>query len=287
MISLMGIIKGLVMISIKTLLIALCIMASNKVLAFQILDDNSLSQISGQDGITITLNTNQITADRVIWTDHDGLEPIGGDSFGVSTPTAGSVVLGNGTLGNQFKMSGGTTKIIIDADGGGNSLLNINVQLPENLSIETGKIYTAVKDNNNQLINQIQIMDNMTIGLSGLNMNLQLGAPAQGGFLKIFGVVDSGILISNVRLISSATLYQGVGFDQVAITDAGGPDLNFDGVTVGILSTGLKITPSLGKSVDIAASNVRFGDLSNSSTMGAIAISNLKLGGTSLTIAGY
>lgn len=286
--GLMGIIKGLVMTYIKTVMIALCIMASSKVLAFQILDDSSLSQVSGQDGITITLNTNNIIADRIVWTDNDGLQPVGGHDFAISTPAAGSVVFGDGTLGNQFKMSGGTTKITIDADGGsGNSFLNVNVQLPENLTIETGKVYTAVKDTNHQLINSTQIMDSMIISLGSLDMNLQLGAAPQGGFLKIFGKVDSGIRISNVHLIASSALNLGIGFDQIVITDAGGSDLHFNGATIGILSNGLKITPSVGKHVDISASSMRFGELSNSPAIGAMAISNLKLDGMSLTISGH
>lgn len=272
----------------RAALTALCLFLNSGVFAIQAMDDSSLGQVSGQDGITITINAQHVVANKVIWTDNDGLQPFDNQNFSITSPQKGSVILGDGTIGNQFKISGGTSQIKLDTDAGSTGpFLNISVVLPDNLTIETGKIYVAGRDSNNQFINQVQIADSMTISLGKLDMNLQLGSAPQGSLLKIYGKVDTGIRISNVHLYSSFSQNQGIGFDQMLITDAGGADLHFNGASVSVLPTGLKISPSVGKYVDVSASSMRIGDLSNSPVIGDMTISNLKLDGTSLTIAGH
>lgn len=255
----------------------------------QRLDDASMSDVSGKDGISIRINTPDGINARIIWTDHDGLLPTG---HGISVPTAGSVVFGDGVANKNFKISGGITNIVIDTDGGtGSPFVNIAIELPDDLTIETGNIYVAGRDNAGGLLNQTKIFDNMVIDLGGLDLNLQLGNEPQGGFISVTGVIKSGIRISNVNMISSTSVVQGdvgIGMDEVVITDANmGQDLTFNGMKIGLVPSGLKITPSVDKKVDITMSNVRFGGISTASSIGDVAVVGLKLGGTALTIAGH
>jgi hypothetical protein len=276
----------------KITIAALCLLVmSQSGFALQILDDASMSEVSGQDGITITINTPDGVNARIIWTDHDGLQPIAGENYGIANPIKGSLVLGEGTPDKNFRISAGSTVINVDADAGTTTpLLNIAIKLPDDLTIDTGNIYVAGRNGSNQLVNQAKIMNNMTIKLGGLNMNLQLGSAPQGDLVKVTGVINDGIRISNIGILAADTLDPdvGIGMDEVVIKDTGAsPNLTFNGLKVAVLPSGLKITPSDGKIVDVLASNLRFGNLINDDGIGDVAIVGLKLGGTSLTISGH
>lgn len=283
--------KTKITIAARRLLVMSLLVMSQSGFALQILDDVSMSEVSGQDGITITINTPDGVNARIVWTDHDGLQPIAGQNFGVANPIKGSLVLGEGTPDKNFRISAGSTVIKIDADAGTiKPFLNIAIKLPDDLTIDTGNIYVAGRDGNNQLINQTKIMNNMTIKLGGLSMNLQLGSAPQGDLIKVTGVINDGIRISKVDILAADTLNPdvGIGMDEVVIKDTGAsPNLTFNGLKIGIVPAGLKITPSDGKVVDVLASNVRFGNLVNDNGIGNVAIVGLKLGGTSLTISGH
>lgn len=272
---------------------ALCLLVvSSSASALQALDDQSMSQVVGRDGVTITINTPQGVNARLIWTDNDGLQPIANQDFGILAPYKGSVIFGEGTPDKNFRISPGITTIRVDADAGTVSpFLNIAITLPQDTTIETGNIYVAGRDSANQLVNPIKIMNNMMVKLGGLNLNLQLGGSPQGDFMKITGSIVSGLRVSNVGVIASESMSSnfGIGMDEVVVKDTGAsPDLTFNGLAINILPTGLQITPSAGKVVDVLVNNLRLGDLSGvTNVIGDVAIVGLKLGGTSLTIAGH
>lgn len=284
------------MFKVTTIITTVClIMANGSAFALQALSDESLSDTTGQDGLTITLQNYAPNA-RIIWTDTnginstDGLNPI---DFGLTgTPTPGSVVFGNGTTAGNFRVSNGTTFIRIDADGGNNAAtLNIGVDLPDDLTINTGEVYVAGKDSNNVLINQTKIMKDMKVELGGLNLNIQLGNSPQGDLISIFGTITNGLKISNIGLIGaiSAGNEYGIGIDEMTIRDnMSGSDLTINGVGINVTDAGLVITPSAGKQVDVLMQNFRLGNLSGSSApIGGVALIGLQLGGTSLMISGH
>lgn len=283
------------MLNLKTKIIILCLaMVSRPGFALQTLDDLSLSKATGQDGLTITLKDFSPNA-QIIWTDTNGINATDGINpidIGLITAVSetGSVVFGDGTTSGNFRISTGTTTITVDADGGvGAPFVNVAIDLPDDMTINTGNVYVAGKDSNNNLIHQTQIMKDMTIRLSGLNMNLQLGNSPQGGLVKVFGVINTGLHIENIALLDNAVQNIGIGISKMTIKDNGvSPNLTFNGLSIDVIPAGLKITPSAGKVVDVLMQDFRVGDLSSSSSsLGSMALVGLQLDGNSLVIAGH
>ena len=278
------------MVGIKTITIMM-ILASSQAYAMQKLEDEALSSATGQDGITITLDSD-IEMNRFMWIDNDGLQPIEGNNYNINTPSKGVLSIGNET--NKLKISGGQTRIKIDSDGGsGSPFLNLNVQLPDDLSIETGGIYVSGRDSDDALIAETQILDNMVINLGGLEMNIQLGNAPQSDMMRIYGVINNGIRVSNFGVMSSdgAENYYAFKTGEILIKDAGAgnSDLTFNGVGVSVVPSGLSVTPSAGKQVDVAMQEFSLGGTTSSavSSVGNVFISGLGLGGTTLTISGH
>lgn len=286
--------KGIIMLPFKTIAMTSLMFACGSVSAMQALDDTNLSQATGQDGLTVTLQNFAPNA-QIIWTDTnginsaDGLNPV--DLGILGAPQPGSVVFGDGTLAGNFRASSGTTTITIDADGGTTApVLNIGITLPSDLVINTGDVFVAAKDSNNQLINKTKIMNDVQINLGGLQMNAQLGNAPQGQLLKLYGTISGGIQISNLGIIGqiNATEEYGFGIQKMTVRDtAGAGDLTFNGAGASITNNGIVILPSAGKQVDVLMDNVKVGNLATASNIGGIAVLGLKLGGSALTISGH
>lgn len=265
--------------------------ASHSLFAMQALTDQLLSQSTGQDGIKISV-INSGTSARVLWHDNDGWAGRGVDA------ARGSLILGDGNAATNFRINGGTTNIVIDADGGtgtNNAMLNIGIQLPDQMEISTGDISIAGSDGAGNIINNKKIMNDMQIQLHGLNLNMQLGHEAQGHMILATGTIASGIRINNFGLLdgsaSTGTNSYGIGIGQIRIKDTGAAnnDLTIKGIAVDINSTGLVIDVIQGgNGVDVQLNDLRLGDLSNSATaLGNAELRGLKLVGSSLTISGH
>lgn len=254
------------------------------VFAMQILNDEMLSDATGQDGITLTLE-NTGTSAQVIWTDNDGLAGI--------TGTKGALVFGEGAAANNFRISGGKTVILIDSDSGGsNPFLNIAINLPANLIVNTGNIYVAGKDNTG-LINQKKIINDTQIELSGLNINAQLGNAPQGNLLQFSGVINNGLRLNNFALIdgstSTTTADYGIGTSQIVIRDNLGSNLTLDNIGVSVTSSGLLVdTSKTTNKIDVLVSDLKFGNLAPTSpVIGGISVLGINLSGLSMTISGH
>lgn len=273
--------------------------------ALEPLDDEVLSKSTGQDGITIRIAPAQDITATLAWTDTNGIHTEDGydmTALGFAANkqgAAGSVVFGQGIASDTFKISKGVTTLKIDADGGvglNAPLVNVSILLPQDLKINTGSIYVAAKSSAaidaqqaGEFSYKTKIMSDMQIGLSGLNMNLQLGQPAQGSFLKIYGTVKSGIEISNFALLGGYDQFgeYGMGARRINIRDAGGDDLVFNGTNVNLTSQGLKISTSIDKKIDLRIEDFKLGNLSASQSIGNIALTNLEIGGKTLLISGH
>jgi len=93
--------------------------------AMEAMDDSSLSAVTGQDGISITLGTN-ISADIII---HDK------DGYGAGNYAgAGAIVLS----GFGLNLAGGNVVVEIDAgaQAAGDAVLNIAVTTPANMTLD-------------------------------------------------------------------------------------------------------------------------------------------------------
>ncbi len=283
------------MIPLKTIIMTSLLLANGSVFALQTLDDSSLSQATGQDGITVTLQDFEPNA-QIIWTDTNGINSADGidpANIGIvtTTPQPGAVVFGDGTRANNFRISKGTTTLTLDVDGNnGSPMLNINISLPEDMMVQTGDIFVAGKDNNNQLVNMTKIMNDVKVELGGLDLNVQLGSASQGQLLKLYGTIVGGIRISNLALISdsSGTEQYGIGIQKITVRDTGtSGDLTFNGSGVSVANTGLIITPSAGKQIDVLMDDLKVGNLASSASIGGVAVLGMQLDGTSLTISGH
>jgi hypothetical protein len=260
------------------------VLSALPVFAMQALNDEMLSGTTGQDGITLTLD-NSGTSGRVIWTDNDGWSGL--------SQAAGAVVFGDGTQATNFRITGGKTVIKMDADGNStNAFLNINIDLPDNLKINTGNVYVAAK-NSTGIINQKKILGDTEIELNGLNINAQLGNAPQGNLLNFSGVINNGIRLNNFALIdgstSSAGNDYGIGIDQIVIRDHGASDLTLDNIGISVTPDGLLIdTSRTNNKVDFLLSNVRVGSLSSGTpAIGGIGVLGVNLNSLSMTISGH
>lgn len=281
------------MLSMKTIIMTSLLLANSSVFALQVLNDDSLSQTTGQDGITITLKDFGARA-QIAWTDTNGINTSNGINplaYGINAaPQAGSVVFGDGTSSGNFRLSTGDTIFTIDADGyNGAAVLNIGIKLPENLVVNTGNVYVAGKTGG-KLANSTKIMNDMKVELGSITANIQLGNSPQGNFVNLSGTITDGLRISDIGIIgatSGANEY-GLGVKKLTIRDSNAANLTLDGTGINVTNAGLVITPSASKQVDVLMQDVRMGNLSNgSAAIGGIALLGLQLGGTALTISGH
>lgn len=285
------------LLKVKTIITTCLALASGSVCALQVMDDDSMSRATGQDGLTIKLENFAPNA-RVIWTDTNGINPADGINpldYGLTgSPEAGAVAFGDGTTAGNFRVSNGTTVITVDADAGAGGVLpvmNVNIDLPDDLSIQTGDIYVAAKDTNNNLINQTKIMHDMKIELGGLGLNIQLGNTPQDGFIRVYGVLPNGLRVSNIGLVgatSGADEY-GIGIQEMLVRDVGqSSQLTFNGARIDVTNQGLLVSPSANKQVDVLMHDFKLGNLAGANTgIGDVGLLGLKLGGMSLMISGH
>jgi hypothetical protein len=199
---------------------------SGSAFALQTLGDEELSQATGQDGITITLGTatTGIIADAVVIHDSNG---VGNGNFGVTTSSAGAIVLGKygvtGAAGDDFSITGGDIVVAIDADGNANKpVLNVNITLPATLVVNTGEISVATSGGITAAANAqygggtgihtaktagtvAKILSNIGVTLTGSTMNIQLGNAPQGAFIKLAGTMATGLQIDNLSIYQPTT----------------------------------------------------------------------------------
>lgn len=272
---------------------------SGNAFAMQTLGDEELSQTTGQDGITITLGTaaTGIVADAIVVHDKDGLTPAG---FGITTPSAGAIVLGQqGTTGagSDFSITGGDIVVKIDADANGTApVLNVNIGLPSSLTIKTGDIYVAKSGGiaaaaGAQYTNAAKVLNNIDVVLSGATLNVQLGNAPQGAMIKLGGTVTTGLQINNFSLYQPATTTAiagttlgsaGIHLGGINIKTANSADWNLTG-NINATDAGLAIS-NLG-SVDLRLTNARLGLNDTAHQVGDVALLGLAL--PTVTISGH
>src|SRR5690554_5049918 len=165
--------------------------------AMQALDDETMSNVTGQDGLTVGITTPVagMTMDIIIH-DNDGL---------TGAPDAGAIVI------DQMKLTTpGEIKLVIDAsDNSASPLLNIAVTIPTGTTITTGDLSvatsggigtTAGADNTDSkydgrsVSNQTAtILDSMDITLGSTTLDIQLGNVAQivGGTTRMIDLTTT------------------------------------------------------------------------------------------------
>lgn len=208
--------------------------------------DNQLSATTGQDGVTLLIDTpklaaadvsagvtrtNGLVVGAVVLHDKDGF---------TGNTSAGALVFGDAkqanalnSVGTQFGLyASAPIAVKIDASngkvtsglGGTKPVLNVNVALPSDLMIRTGDIALDVSNRNGIAVGSLgatnanaaiggtagrayKILNSMDIALgSALTLNLQLGNPQQGSMIT-FGNFIIPSLTVNVGVASPNCQY--------------------------------------------------------------------------------
>jgi hypothetical protein len=290
------------------------IAVSGSAFAMEALNDATLSNTTGQDGITIAIKpptknfdakinpttgtgTSYFTAtggqagvidiDSVRIHDKDGEASLG---FG-TTGDAGAIVL------DGFSLAGSAPIIVkIDADGNaGAPVLNVNVALPQTLVIRTGDISVAESNGIGAALgNQVKVLDSMDIKMGAATLNIQLGNEVQGAMIKVAGTIDGGLVIDNFKLndaddgTGTGTAGGSIGIDKLTLIDNAGTVLTLAS-NIDVVAGGLQITSTATNKLDVRMQDVRLGDFTAGSpaSIGDVELVGIDTNGTVLTISGH
>lgn len=270
----------------KLALVTAMFAATSGAYAMEAMDDESMAAATGQDGITIGIQTTApITMNQIIH-DGDGL-----------TGNAGAIVI----TGMAVDASAAPITLTIDADGddgAGAAYLNINVTTGA-LSIDTGDITVATSNGVGAAVTNESavLLSSSTISIDSVDLNIQLGSEPQGAMIRMQNtVVGGGLTINNFSLNDTSVGGGSIGVGTITMKDwdagtgFGGlaaADLSIGDVLVDVVAgTGLEVQlVSIGGADGLYQSmeNVTLGG----TTLGDIEITGLQLSGTTITIAGH
>lgn len=273
----------------KTLFAAALISLPVAGFSLEAMDDETLSGVTGQDGITLNIASTGISSDMYI---HDT------DGFGALS-FAGAIVIDN------FSMTpAGNIDVVIDAGssantGSGNTTLNIAVTIPTGTVINTGDIAVANSQRDNAAWGietaSATIIDSVAITLGTTTLNIQLANEVQD-------VVTGGTASQMVAL--STTITGGISLGATAINDVsvGGGSAGFAGMTILDAADNTDLDVIVGANIVAAGLLVELDTVGNGGmsiritdaylgtagdTIGDIELVGLDVGGTSILVSGH
>ncbi len=301
----------------KKLALVAAIAATTNLYALEAMTDESLSAATGQDGITIVMETpDGLTIDALYIHDKDGLDSV---TAGL-TGDAGAITLGTlGTADDMEISTTGPTTITIDADGGSDdgdliegASLNVNLNIAA-MEITTGSIGVAVSERaatvggiDNYTSggvtagSTVKILDSLTINLGNTNVNVQLGTvhQADGALVKLSGTVTGGVEISGFRLNGTDVTHAGppivthlagaLSIGNIVMRTAGNADLVLS-ADINIDKDGLSFVHT-GAAFDIMLENVKLGDVDLATAnhnIGDVEILGLDASGATIHVRGH
>lgn len=229
------------------LVLATSVAFSANAMAMQAMDDASLSETTGQDGLTIGIGISKIAIEKLFIHDNDGLAPKGVANeagFG-GTSTAGAIVirgktdtapdaaaLANPTTathgvviganydnnGDYLLASRNLADLVIDSDaGGGNPFINVAAQV-SGLDIKVGRIGVtasgaddpdSIRRGGAGVVNDI--ISGFDVKTGVINANIQLGAAPQGAMIKMNTKMIGGLEIKNLGILDNSSKNKAVG----------------------------------------------------------------------------
>lgn len=281
------------------LILASSIAMSASAFGLESLEDETLAETTGQDGITIayTPAAGGTSFSTIL---HDS------DAFAGAT-SAGAIVIGNPLAAGGHAVTsistpvGQSIDLTIDATGdidtiaaGSQAAIAINISIPANTVINTGTI-SAAKSNGLGVAITDQtgvIMDNFTMTLGATSLLINLGnEEASGQMIRLTTSIASGLNIANFALKdANAGGVGGSGFraasiqlDNAGASSALDVDFKIDLVPSGIQTS--VVTFGTGGS-DMKISGLKFGD-TNAPAIGNVDVVGLNLSGAQLKISGH
>lgn len=299
---------------------------SANAMAMQAMDDAALSSATGQDGISIGIGaglnadlatfmgsapatTKGILVEGLYVHDNDGLAAtaaFNGVNLG-GKATAGAIhIAGLGlqatTGADNFDGTASTNllNLKIDTDAGdtaaGGAFLNIGANVAA-LRVKVGAIsvgasgaapdLTAANIRRGTTGTENQILTGLTLDMGKVAANVQLGATPQGAMVLVKSSL-SGLNITNLGINDAAGGGQ-IYLDGLHVRGAGGGNIDVD-LGISVKSTGLEIKNNSTAGNDVYVKAVRLGAAATGSTnasIGDVEVQGLKLGQTTITIAGH
>lgn len=256
--------KGLKKLALASAIIA----ASSSAFAMQAMDDEALSAATGQDGLTINLDTNISNID-LFWKDAGG--------FGTSATSDGTVAItGLGVVGS------GT---VINIDAGTNtagSVLNIGVSIPS-LTVNVGKIYVGdgalyTAGTVATTATAVLSIDN-SIVLNNLNTTVQLGN-GSAHLVEMTGTLGDIILTGGLTITDLAAGYGG-SIDLGTTTIRG---VSVNGTTIDVTAGGLIISSGAQTNVSVEIDSLALG---TATSIGSVKLANIATGANTITVRGH
>lgn len=234
--------------------------------AMEALQDEALSEVTGQDGITITLGST------------GAFDIFVGDADGdVQNTPARLTGAAGGIYIEGFDTGTGNTVIEIDSDV---DTIQAAITLGGG-TIQLGNIHAAADENANSggaLTAATPLISMGSLTHTGITINVQLGAQDQGNFAQFTGTVSGGITLNNFAI--NDTVNGGSISMNVQVDDAGaGTDLTLAGA-LNVDANGLQLTGL--PNVDVVLGALDVG--------GAAAIGDVHIIGLTtpnITIAGH
>lgn len=233
----------------KLALVTAMAMLPMSAMAVDVLDDATMSGVTGQDGIRVTMDLNLNT--NVLVHDLDGFT----DTSGNVRTFAGAIVI----TGMGFVSGPGGITLDIDAgdslQNGGDATtptLNIQVNIPDGTTLTTGAISVANSNRDDAawgfeaLTNTANIIETSTITLNNTDLNIQLGNEPQGYMILLDTVMTGGLTVTGFAL-NDVSSGGAIGAGTITVKNNG--DANLD------ITAGIDVTAT-GLLVDLAA----FGD---------------------------
>lgn len=229
------------------LVLATSVAFSANAMAMQAMDDASLSETTGQDGLTIGIGISKIAIEKLFIHDNDGLAPkgvaneagFGGtstaaaivirgktdtapDAAALANPTTAThgVVIGANydNNGDYLLASRNLADLVIDSDaGGGNPFINVAAQV-SGLDIKVGRIGVtasgaddpdSIRRGGAGVVNDI--ISGFDVKTGVINANIQLGAAPQGAMIKMNTKMVGGLEIKNLGILDNSSKNKAVG----------------------------------------------------------------------------
>ena len=222
------------------LVLATSVAFSANAMAMQAMDEASLSETTGQSGITIGIGISKIAIEKLFIHDNDGLAvdkggtgtagaivirgttDVAPDAAALANPTTathGVVIGANYDDGGAYLLqSRNLADLVIDSDagaGGANPFINIAAQV-SGLDIKIGRIgvtasgVKGVDDNvdtirrgGGAVINDI--LSGLEVKTGVMDANIQLGAAPQGAMIKLNTKMVGGLEIKNLGILDNST----------------------------------------------------------------------------------
>ena len=280
----------------KLALAAAVAVAPMSALALEPMQDEALSAVTGQDGISIGLNLDA--------TLNVGIE----DTDGFAGNTGEGMIL----IENMGLSTGnGDLNLVIDSasSGSGGGVLQVSIQADE-LTVDTGDLYVGQGTDGTDVVpgdgsavaagiakvgtelTAVQasafsdpILESVSITLNDLELSLQLGSEAS----NLFAISTTSVLSIEIGTLADGsdnlTLNDAAGGGALSVDQLALNNLDVDGITGQVTTSGLVInTNGALTGVEVAAMGVQLG---TADSIGNVYVTGLDLSNTAITIAGH